>query len=117
MKVHKRALKHAPWVIILIVLYWLAFYHTDEFGMTSWEHTRDALGDDDWIGWIHPFGSEVSRTVKLGPYDSLEQCQNDAFDRLQRSYNEWRSAEYYCGYKCSSNDPRLREQNCRVIRK
>lgn len=117
MKRSKRILKLAPWIVILGVLFWLAFFYTDEFGMTSFEHTQDAFSDDDWIGWIHPLGTEVSRAVSIGPYDSVGECQNDAFERLQNSYNEWSSAEYFCGYRCTSDDHKLREQVCRVVRK
>lgn len=117
MKHGKKALMHVPWIVMLLVLFWLAFFYTDEYGMTSWEHTQDLLGEDDWIGWIHPFGTEVSRAIQIGPYDSLDQCQSDAFDRLQRSFNDWKSAEYFCAYQCASQDHRLREKSCKVVRK
>ncbi len=117
MKLGKRALMHAPWFVILLVLFWLAFFNTDEYGMTSWEQTQDLLGEDDWIGWIHPFGTQVSRALSIGPYDSLAQCQSDAFDRLQRSFEDWDDAEYFCGHECTSEDHRLREQACKVVRK
>ena len=117
MKRKKRYLKFAPWILVLAVLFWLSFIHTDRYGLTSWEHTRDAFGEDDWVGWIHPLGMDVNRAVTIGPFDSIEQCQNEAFERMQRSYNEWTSAQYFCGYRCTNDDHRDREENCRIVRK
>jgi hypothetical protein len=110
----------APGRIIAIAipagLLWLAFIHTDENNLTAWEHTKDVFAEDDWIGWIHPFGQQ-GRVLPIGPFDSVEQCQNYAFDHLQRQYDAWDTAEYYCGYKCISDDHRMRDANCEVVRK
>ena len=101
---------------IPLVLIWIAFYHTDEHGLTPWEYTQDLFVSDDWVGWIHPFGQE-GRALKVGPFDSVQNCQAYAFDHLKREYDSWEDAEYYCGYLCGSEEDQQREDQCKLITK
>ncbi|MDX1408977.1 MAG: hypothetical protein R3330_12605 [Saprospiraceae bacterium] len=116
----KRKRKRIPlivWIAAPLLLAWLAFFHKDDYGMSSWEHFQDAFTERDWIGWIHPFGLEGNRVAKIGPFDSIEQCQVSAFDHMDRSYQGWEKVSYYCGYLCSSEEHVDREENCKVVRK
>jgi hypothetical protein len=101
---------------IPLVLVWIAFNHTDEFGLTPGEYTQDAFVSDDWVGWIHPFGNE-GRVLKVGPFDTVQNCQAYAFDHLKREYESWEDAEYYCGYRCGMEEELQREDQCKLIRK
>jgi len=122
MKFDKRVLFN-KWVLVRvlaigfpIVLVWIAFFYTDEFGLTPWEYTQDVFVSDDWMGWIHPFGEE-GRALKVGPFDTVQNCQAYAFDHLQREYESWENAEYYCGYRCGVEEDLQKEDQCKLIRK
>jgi hypothetical protein len=103
-------------VAIPIAFLWVAFFHTDEYGLTPWEYTQDVFVSDDWVGWIHPFGAE-GRALKVGPFDSIKHCQRYAFEHLQREYDSWENAEYYCGYLCGADGAEQSEDECKLITK
>lgn len=113
---NKRVLIGGPVLVALVVLIGIGFYHTDEFGLTPWEKGQDILVSDDWVGWIRPFGQE-GRALKVGPFDTVQNCQAYAFDHLRREYDTWKDAEYSCGYRCGLGEYPQNENDCRLVRK
>jgi len=106
----------ALWIGIVAGLTWFFFLRTEALDMSKWQRFQDSINSDDWIGWIHPFGAEV-RALEVGPFDDIEQCRTYAFEHLEREYDDWENAEYYCGYRCGDAHFRNREAECQVITK
>lgn len=113
----RRRIPRIVWIVAPLLLIWLAFFHTDDYGMTSWGYTQDLFTEGDWIGWIHPFGLEGNRVARIGPFDSVEECQVSAFEHMDRSYSGWKHVVYFCGYLCTSEEHADRDQSCKVVRK
>ncbi len=102
-------------VFIVAVAVWM-FFARDQYGLSPIDNIEDFFTQQDWVGWIHPFGKQ-GRVLQVGPFDSLESCRGYSFHHLQREYEEWASAEYYCGYSCEDANHKVREEYCKVVRK
>ena len=113
----KAPLRHKLWLAVPILLLWWAFVHSNDVGMRGWQQASDFFNEDDWMGWIHPFGDAVNRVIPVGPFDSIEGCRDYAFSHLAREYQTWESARYFCGYNCESGDHEQREDACDILTK
>ena len=100
--------------VIIAILF--GAIHKDRWGLTGFNHIQDILTGEDWVGWIHPIGEEVERTMETGPFDSLTECEEYSRSRIDQYFQGWEKARYYCGYACSDTDAREREENCKAIR-
>lgn len=116
MELKRRSVLIVLAVGIAAILLWWLLIRTDQYGLTAWHHGVDLFTDDDWVGWIYPFGPE-GRAIKVGPFNSLGLCQQYAFEHLQREYDAWETAEYYCGYQCTVFEEMRSDSQCQVVRK
>lgn len=102
--------------ILVLLLVVFGLIHTDEFGLTIFDHARDTLTENDWVGWVHPLGDGVGRVIKLGPYNSLSECENKSWTHMNEQYEGWEDAVYYCGYSCTDTAHDRREEACKLVR-
>ena len=61
-----------------------------------------------WTGWVYPNGSDLTRDIPIGAFNTLEECRNSARPILA-NFNLYRDGEkiegdYECGFKCKKDD-------------
>ena len=103
-------------LIIVLVAILFAAIVKDRFGLTTMDHIKDSMTRGDWVGWIHPLGTEVDRTIDVGPFDSFIECDEHSRAHIERYFEAWDKSRFYCGYSCSDTDPDQREKNCKLVR-
>jgi hypothetical protein len=62
-----------------------------------------------WKGWIYPDGSNLTRSVPIGAFDTLEQCRLSATAllgtiQLQGPDGERITGDYECGLNCKAEN-------------
>ena len=62
----------------------------------------------EWKGWVYPNGSDLTRHITIGAFDTLEQCRTSAKTLLANFHlndgEELIAGDYECGFKCTSGD-------------
>ena len=53
----------------------------------------------NWKGWVYPDQSDLTRSIEIGPHESLEQCREQALAAL-RSMPVPSRGDYECGRAC-----------------
>lgn len=108
------------WQVLLVVMVVVLLFGTirkDRDGLTAFDHIQDVLTADDWIGWIHPLGEEVSRITNTGPFYSQAECESASHSQIQKYFEGgWEKAKFYCGYRCSATDANHRAENCKLVK-
>ena len=107
------------WRLLLVVVVGAILFAAisrDRFGLTPFDHIKDMMTKDDWVGWIHPLGIEVDRVIDVGPFDSFVECDEHSRGHIDRYFEGWEKSKYYCGYSCSDTDPDHREKDCKLVR-
>jgi hypothetical protein len=56
---------------------------------------------EEWKGWVYPDRSNLSNSIYIGIYGSLEECRNSAISYI-RSNNYQNSGDYECGLNCKN---------------
>ena len=102
--------------LLLLGIILFGLIRQDEYGLTAYNHAQDVLTENDWVSWVHPLGDGVGRVVRLGPFDSLSECENRSWTHMNENYEGWEEAVYYCGYSCTETEHARREETCRVVR-
>jgi hypothetical protein len=55
----------------------------------------------DWTGWVYPDSADLTDDVKLGKFDTLEECRAAALSLGRRLKRQSGIAfDYECGRKC-----------------
>lgn len=58
-----------------------------------------------WQGWIYPDKTDLTRSIEIGPYKTLDACRV-AVLRATRNMIDPYGWDYECGFRCKP-DPRL----------
>ena len=57
------------------------------------------LQSEEWTGYVYPDKTNLSRYVKSGTFDSLENCRWSSIQVLKAGNNQL-SGDYECGLNC-----------------
>lgn len=72
-------------------------------GCSKQKSLSDLVGPQ-WTGWVYPTG-DLLVSVKLGKFDTLEECRSSALDIGGRfSRLNGRKFDYECGKSCQLGD-------------
>jgi hypothetical protein len=60
-----------------------------------------------WKGWVYPNGSDLTRDIPIGAFNTIEECRTSSRTILA-NFNFYRDGEkiegdYECGFKCKKN--------------
>lgn len=57
-----------------------------------------------WRGWIYPDKTDLTHSIEIGPYKSLDECRSGV-RRATADMIDPTSWDYECGLKCKSDKP------------
>jgi hypothetical protein len=58
--------------------------------------------DERWEGFVYPNANNLSNSLNIGEFPSLDACRNAATDRLA-AIGALYSGDYECGLNCEAN--------------
>jgi len=57
---------------------------------------------DSWKGWIYTDKTDLTHSISIGEFNTLEECRKSARDELS-DHNALYSGDYECGLNCKYN--------------
>ena len=70
---------------------------------------------DNWRGDVYPDGSDLTRSIHIGNYESLEACRAAAQAKL-RELGATEAGDYECGLNCRPMFPELGDESVQVCK-